>query len=154
MQSFDNSEQSNLESIQIQRTNAETLVKSLHKLAVGWEDRGDRGAAEVIYRLIMKMDKRLSGIRCDELTLSYFNLAEILCEDGRHVEAEHLYLQALAKCSDSVGDTHPTFGMILRGYATLLNRMNLKEEAVNIESRAAELLSRAFTDSGRISRAS
>lgn len=155
MQSFDNSEFPNLESEQIQRTNAESLVKSLHKLAVGWEDRGDRAAAEVIYRLIMKMDKRLSGIRCDELTLSYFNLAEILCEDGRHVESEHLYLQALSKCSESVGDTHPTFAMILRGYATLLDRMNLKDEACNIESRAAELLSRAFTDSGRMtSRAS
>lgn len=154
MQSFDNQALPDPELMQVQRTNAETLVRSLYKLAVGWQDRGDRGAAEVIYRLIMKMDKRLSGIRCDELTLGYFNLAEILCEDGRHVEAEHLYLQALSKCSDTLGDTHPTFAMILRGYATLLDNMNLKEEAFNIESRAAELLSRAFTDSGRISRAS
>jgi len=121
------------------RPSAEHLIPGLYALARCWFDRGDAAPAEKIYRLILSIDERVAGIKCGEVVLSSLDLANLLAETGRHMEAEHQYLQTLNRCNQYMGQEHPAFGMTLSAYGALLRKMKLDDQADHIERRATNL---------------
>ncbi|MBZ0187158.1 MAG: tetratricopeptide repeat protein [Candidatus Obscuribacterales bacterium] len=121
------------------RPSAEHLIPGLYALARCWYDRGDLAPAEKIYRLILSIDDRVPGIKCGEVVLSSLDLANVLADTGRDMEAEHQYLQTLNRCNQYMGQDHPAFGMTLNAYGALLRKMKMDEQAENIEKRASNL---------------
>lgn len=121
------------------KPSAEHLIPGLYALARCWYDRGDHAPAEKIYRLIINIDDRVKDITCMEVVLSALDLARLLKDTDRLMEAEHMYLRAINRCTHCLGQEHSIFAMILRSYGELLRKMSLDKEAVALEARAANL---------------
>lgn len=98
-----------------------------------------RHRAEKIYRLILKIDERVDGIDCGEVVLSSFDLAQILANSGRYMEAEHQYLETINRCTQSLGQDHPIFALTLNSYSVLLRKMKMDEQAASMEQRVQEM---------------
>ena len=60
-------------------------------------------------------------------------------QDERFLEAEQLYVRAIALCLDHLGEHHPVSAEILRDYAMLLRRLHLTNEATVVDLRADEV---------------
>lgn len=113
------------------------LVKGLYKLAKGWQERGHLRSAKCIYRFILKVQDRCPEIACLEVPLSFNNLALILMLENAVMEAEDMFVRALASCYAILGDEHEIFSALLIDYAQLMRRMGLEEQALALERRAA-----------------
>lgn len=120
------------------KPSAEHLIPGLYALARCWFDREDYAPAEKIYRLIINIDDQVKNITCTEVVLSALDLARLLTETERLMEAEHMYLRAINRCTHCLGQDHSVYGSILRSYAELLRMMNLDKEANAMEARASE----------------
>lgn len=112
------------------------LVKGLYKVAKGWQEHGEMGAARRIFSFIISIADRQPALKCVEITLALANFAVILSAEESFMDSENHFLRALASCIEVLGDDHPIFAEILRDYASMLRRMGLSEEAWNIEVRA------------------
>src|SRR5579885_3655825 len=107
------------------KPSAEHLVPGLYALARCWYDRGDLAPAEKIYRLILSIDDRVKNIKTGEVVLSALDMARLLMETNRLMEAEHMFLRAINRCTHCLGQDHAIYAMILKSYAELLRKMNL-----------------------------
>lgn len=121
------------------KPSAEHMIPGLYALARCWYDRGDYSPAEKIYRLIINIDDRVKNITCLEIVLSAYDLARLLMHTDRDMEAEHMFLRAINRCTHCLSQDHKVFAMILRSYGELLRKMKLEKEAVALEARAADL---------------
>ncbi|HMO23891.1 MAG TPA: tetratricopeptide repeat protein [Candidatus Melainabacteria bacterium] len=121
------------------KPSAQHLIPGLYQLAQCWFERGDKAPAEKIYRLILKIDERVNGIDCGEVVLSSFDLAQILANSGRYMEAEHQYLETINRCTQSLGQDHPIFALTLNSYSVLLRKMKMDEQAASMEQRVQEM---------------
>lgn len=115
------------------------VVRGLYRLALGWQDRGHLPAAKAIYRFIVTLPERCPTIDCDEVTYSMANLANIYLIEEAFIEAEDVFIKALARCYETLGDRHELFASILREYAHLLRRMGVSDQASALESKANQL---------------
>jgi len=129
------------------KPSAEHLIPGLYALARCWYDRGDQAPAEKIYRLIINIDDRVKNITCMEVVLSAYDLARLLMESDRLMEAEHMFLRAINRCTHTLSQEHKVFALILRSYGELLRKMNLDKEARALEERATELRTLAKMES-------
>ncbi|MDZ4834874.1 MAG: tetratricopeptide repeat protein [Candidatus Melainabacteria bacterium] len=123
------------------KPSAEHLIPGLYALARCWFDRGDYAPAEKIYRLIINIDDQVKNITCTEVVLSALDMARLLMETHRLMEAEHMYLRAINRCTRCLGQQHSVYARILQSYAELLRTMNLEKEAAELEDRAREVKS-------------
>lgn len=128
-----------LKSLNPSKPSAQHLIPGLYQLAQCWFERGDKAPAEKIYRLILKIDERVNGIDCGEVVLSSFDLAQILANSGRFMEAEHQYLETINRCTQSLGQDHPIFALTLNSYSVLLRKMKLDKQADSMEKRVEQM---------------
>lgn len=120
------------------------LVIGLFKVARGWHDRGDLGAAEQIYSFILRIRDRNPRLKCPEFPQTLANLAAVRIAEGRYMEAEHLYLQSLTSCAETIGEQNEICAEIMRDYAALLRRLKMCHEAGALEKRADSAYHRAL----------
>ena len=128
-----------LKSLNPSKPSAQHLIPGLYQLAQCWFERGDKAPAEKIYRLILKIDERVNGIDCGEVVLSSFDLAQILANSGRFMEAEHQYLETINRCTQSLGQDHPIFALTLNSYSVLLRKMKLGKQADSMDRRLEQI---------------
>ncbi|MBX3150073.1 tetratricopeptide repeat protein [Candidatus Obscuribacterales bacterium] len=128
------------------KPSAEHMIPGLYALARCWYDRGDYAPSEKIYRLIINIDDRVKNITCLEIVLSAYDLARLLTDTERYMEAEHMFLRAINRCTHCLSQDHKIFALILRSYGELLRKMKLEKEAVALETRAADLGAYATVD--------
>jgi hypothetical protein len=131
------------------KPSAEHMIPGLYALARCWYDRGDYAPAEKIYRLIINIDDRVKNITCLEIVLSAYDLARLLMDTDRDMEAEHMFLRAINRCTHCLSQDHKVFALILRSYGELLRKMKVEKEAVALEARAADLGAQAKMDQPR-----
>jgi TonB family protein len=74
------------------------------------------------------------------------NLALLYAAQGSDVDAEPLYLRAIAIDVKALGTEHPDLAAHLENYAVLLRKMNRHREAENIEVLAKGILARHAQD--------
>jgi hypothetical protein len=115
------------------------LIKGLYKVARGWQEKGENSSAQRIYSFIAGLHERSPKIKCAEIAQSTAALAMIAGQEEKFLEAEQLYVQAIALCLDHLGEHHPVSAEILRDYAVLLRRLHLTTEATVVDSRADEV---------------
>ncbi len=96
------------------------LIKGLYKVAREWQERGENCSAERIYRFIAGLHERSPKIKCAEIAQSTAALAMIAREEEKYLEAEQLFIRAIALCLDHLGEHHPVTADILGEYAVLL----------------------------------
>lgn len=121
------------------KPSAQHLIPGLYQLAQCWFERGDKAPAEKIYRLILNIDERVSGIECGEVVLSSFDLAQIMAMTGRLMEAEHQYIETLNRCTQTLGQDHPLFALTMKSYSVLLRKMELDDQADSMQKRVKEI---------------
>lgn len=112
------------------------LIRGLYKMARGWHDRGHIQSAKCIYRFIVGLRDKFPDLACLEVTLSLNNLALILMLENAVVEAEDMFVRALASCYQILGDEHEIFANLLLDYADLMRLMGLEDQARALEMRA------------------
>jgi hypothetical protein len=112
------------------------LVRGLYKVARGWHEAGNLDAARKLYGFILDIQDRGHDLRSIEFALSQAAMAQLAALDEQYLEAEHMYIKALAMCVDCCGETSIDFARILRDYAQLLRRMHMVLEAQALEGRA------------------
>ena len=132
----------------------EYFVRCLYRLARTWHDRGERTAAEAIYRLIVEINEKHPITGCQELILSMHNLSELFGESGRTNEAELAYLRTIRVCVDQLGTRHPVLAIVLRSYGQFLRTTHKRTQAANVESRATAILRTCLPDGGMAPEAS
>lgn len=115
------------------------LIKGLYKVGREWQDKGENCSAQRIYRFINSLHERSPKIKCAEIAQSTAALAMMAGQDERFLEAEQLYVRAIALCLDHLGEHHPVSAEILRDYAMLLRRLHLTNEATVVDLRADEV---------------
>lgn len=128
------------------KPSAEHLIPGLYALARCWYDRGDYAPAEKIYRLIINIDDRVKNITCLEVVLSAYDLARLLMDTDRDMEAEHMFLRAINRCTHCLSQDHTVFALILKSYGELLRKMKLEKEAAALEARANDLRAHSKMD--------
>lgn len=112
------------------------LIRGLYKMARGWHDRGHVQSAKCIYRFIVGLREKFPDLACLEVTLSLNNLGLILMLENAVVEAEDMFVRALASCYEILGDEHEVFSNLLLDYADLMRLMGLEDQARALEKRA------------------
>jgi len=116
------------------------LIKGLYRVAREWQEKGECCSAERIYRFIAGLHERSPQIKCAEIAQSTAALAEIAGGEKKFLEAEQLYIRAIAICLDHLGEHHPVSAEILHQYAVLLRELHLTTEATVVDQRAEEVL--------------
>ncbi len=114
---------------------AERLTCELYRLARGWLDRSDKSSAEKLLRMILAIDDEGKGIGTEATVKAALDLAEILEETDRHLEAEQYFLRAINRCMHSLSEEHYLFTIALRSYANLLRLMKCDCDAAALEAR-------------------
>jgi hypothetical protein len=115
------------------------LIKGLYKVAQQWQRKGENCSAQRIYQFIAGLHERSPKIKCAEIAQSKAALAMIARDEGNFLEAEQLYINAIALCLDHLGEHHPVSAEILQDYAVLLRRLHLNTEAEVVSLRADEV---------------
>ena len=115
------------------------LVDVLENLGEVLHAEGKVGAAEEVYARAIAIVEKSFGPDDPKLAMSLQQLAELKTEDGNYVDAEKLYRRALQIDESNMGATNPALRDVLRGYATLLEKMNRSAEATALTDRAHSL---------------
>jgi hypothetical protein len=115
------------------------LIKGLFRTAKEWQEKGESCSAQRIYHFIAGLHERSPKIKCAEIAQSTAAIAKQAGEDERFLEAEQMYIRAIALCIDHLGEHHPVTADILNEYAVLLRRLHLTTEATVVDLRADEV---------------
>ncbi|MBS1998223.1 MAG: tetratricopeptide repeat protein [Cyanobacteria bacterium SZAS LIN-2] len=115
------------------------LIKGLYRVAREWQEKGENSSARRIYSFIAGLHERSPQIKCAEIAQSTAALASIAGTEEKFLEAEQLYIRAIALCLDHLGEHHPVSAEILHEYAVLLRRLHLTTEANVVDLRADEV---------------
>jgi VWFA-related protein len=123
------------------------LVDVLQNLGEVRHAQGKIGAAEDAYIRTIAIVEKSFGPDDLKLAMPLQQLAELKTEDGNYADAEKFYQRALRIDESKLGSSEPALGLVLTGYATLLERMHRSEEAKALTDRAHSLATpRALTN--------
>jgi tetratricopeptide (TPR) repeat protein len=100
---------------------------------------GERAAAEDAFRKAISLDKARDGSDDDFGLIHQNNLANLLSDTERKLEAESIYRNVIAKMRDRV-----KLSAALTNFGALLYRTERAAEAVEVLERAVAILSRFF----------
>jgi hypothetical protein len=113
------------------------LVRGMYKIAREKELAGECGSARRIYLFLADRYHLSPRIKSCEIALSLAALARLAADKGYFLEAEQYLIKALAACVDHLGEAHPVTVETFQQYGSLLRAMNLGQEALVVERRAA-----------------
>src|SRR5262249_28047359 len=121
---------------------AERLTCELYRLARGWIDRADKSSAEKLLRMILSIDDDGKSAASEATFKASLDLAYILEQSERHLEAEQYFLRAINKCMHSLSEEHYLFSSALKSYANLLRMMKCECDAEALEARVRNIEAR------------
>lgn len=97
--------------------------------------------AEAVFQRRIKIAEKTKAQDPEGLAGAYELLATLYLLRGRYSEAEPVYKQALALYEQAYGADSPKMVQPLKYYASLLREINHKDEAADLETRAAKISS-------------
>jgi len=118
------------------------LVDVLENLGEALHAQGKVGVAEQAYTRTIAILEKSFGPDDFRLAMPLQQMAELKTEDGNYSDAEKLYRRALLINESNEGTTGPSLGVVLTGYAALLEKMHRSEEAKNLTDQASSLAAR------------
>jgi serine/threonine protein kinase len=112
------------------RGDAPEAIEALHTLAsIAGEGRGDWVRAEVLYRRVLEMERRVLGAT-DATTLATMNnLGAVLAREGKYSPAEQLYGKLIETKRRVLGAEHPSTLTSLNGLGVLYRNEGKYSEA-------------------------
>ncbi|MBX9693824.1 MAG: hypothetical protein K2Z81_15655 [Cyanobacteria bacterium] len=121
---------------------AERLTCELYRLARGWLDRSDKSSAEKLLRMILSIDDEGKGLGTEATVKASLDLAHIMEQTDRYLEAEQYFLRAINRCMHSLTEEHYLFSTALKSYANLLRMMKCDCDAEALEARVRNIEAR------------
>jgi CHAT domain-containing protein/tetratricopeptide (TPR) repeat protein len=92
---------------------------NLYNLARLYQDQGEYGKAELLYRQALDVRKQVLGERHPLYAMSLNNLAEVYKAQGDYAQAEPLYRQTRDIYKQVLGERHPDYASSLNNLAAL-----------------------------------
>ncbi len=131
-----------------------SLASDMHNLAAVYECLGKYEEAEVLLRqsleidlqymepfLFSQQDAYIGPSSCVIATQDLYGLAKICAIQGKHNEAEQLYLRSIAIYKEHCNEADSDLAKLLNGYADLLRKTERFDEAKDIAAQAEDILS-------------
>ena len=106
--------------LQAERTNGQSIIFTLDRLAQELQAKGDLAAAEPLYCEALEVQRETLGDRHPDTLASIGNLGTLLYTKGDHAAAEPLYREALEVQRETLGDRHPSTLISINNLGLLL----------------------------------
>ncbi|NEP18508.1 MAG: tetratricopeptide repeat protein [Leptolyngbya sp. SIO4C1] len=121
-------------------------AKTLNRLGLAKQNKGEYGRAEAPLRQALRIHKIFLGNAHPDVATSLNNLAVLYEKQGRYGEAEPLFQHALALRKRLLGDAHPDVATSLNNLAALYGKQGRYSEAEPLYQQALALRKRLLGD--------
>jgi tetratricopeptide (TPR) repeat protein len=98
--------------------------------------RGKYHQAASLYQRALTISESTQNPNYASVATSLNNLAELYRAQGNYEQAEPLYKRALTSLEKTLGSEHPYLATVLENYAVLLQEVNRKGEATELNARS------------------